>query len=593
MANEYSTKKYKTARAELLADNPLCHWCKRAPATELDHLIETDKGGSIDDGYVAACKPCNSRRGAQHLNNRRANQVQARNQAMTGQRQNQKNTTEFLDEAKPLTPTPFSRLSKKGHDSIQDSLELNDCNGLGRIEPRLVTPTGGYESYGPLVVDFARRELGIELFEWQARVLHDVLQHDQGVFVHSTAIASTARQNGKSFLVRSLVAFALLELPRIWGRPVSILTTAHELSLAAEVFEALRDKLELWEESGLCKVTWAYGRQKVQMVDGSVWKVLAATGKKHGGTYDIIVGDELWALTEATVFGALRPSQIAVPSPLMYLTSTAGDESSTAYLKLREQALGIIDSGVPSDLYMAEWSLPDGVDVYDERYWGYANPSLGRTITMKGLRSASHAPDQSQYIRAHQNKWVSAASSWMPHGMWSKRRTDFTGGEGGYLAVDSATDGSKYVGIWARPDHESRVVVSVAFTTESNFDMWHEISRLLDADPKLKLAITPSLHLHTPEKYKHRTTQWGYGELLKWTGLIRSFIIEGRVVHTGEQMLSEHVNRAVLVKAENSQVVSSQRSAGPIECARCMIVAAALVSAKPVNANRAAMGTSR
>jgi len=362
--------------------------------------------------------------------------------------------------------------------------------------------------------------------------------------------------------------------------------------LAAEVFEALRDKLEVWEESGLCKVTYAYGRQKVQMVDGSVWKVLAATGKKHGGTYDIIFGDELWALSEATIFGALRPSQIAVPSPLMYLTSTAGDESSTAYLKLREQALGIIDSGVPSDLYMAEWSLPDGVDALDDRYWGYANPSLGRTITMKGLRSAAAAPDRAQFIRAHLNKWVAAAQSWMPLGLWSKRRTDFTGGEGGYLSVDSATDGSKYVGIWARPDPEGRVVVSVAFTTESNFDMWHEIGRLLDADPKLKLAITPSLHLHTPEKYKHRTTQWGYGELLKWTGLIRSFIIEGRLVHTGEQMLAEHCSRAVLVKAENSQVISSQRSPGPIECARCMIIAAALVSAKPTN-NKPSMGSSR
>ena len=461
------------------------------------------------------------------------------------------------------------------------------------VSPRLVTPVGGHESYGPLVVDFAKRELGIELFEWQQKILHDVLQHEDGVFVHSTAIASTARQNGKSFLLKAFVAWSLFELPRIWGRPVSLLSTAHELSLAAEVFEALRDKLEVWEESGLCKVTYAYGRQKVQMADGSVWKVLAATGKKHGGTYDIIFGDELWALSEATIFGALRPSQIAVPSPLMYLTSTAGDESSTAYLKVREQALGIIDSGVPSDLYMAEWSLPDGVDALDERYWGYANPSLGRTITMKGLRSAAASPDRAQYIRAHLNKWVAAAQSWMPLGLWSKRRTDFTGGEGGYLAVDSATDGSKYVGIWARHDDDKRVVVSVAFTTESNFDMWHEIGRLLDVDLKLKLAITPGLALHTPEKYKHRTTQWGYGELLKWTGLIRSFIIEGRLVHTGEQMLSEHCNRAVLVKAENSQVLSSQRSPGPIECARCMVIAAALVSAKPLNQNRAAMGTSR
>jgi phage terminase large subunit-like protein len=443
-----------------------------------------------------------------------------------------------------------------------------------------------------LVVAFAQRELGIELFDWQCELLDKVLQHQDGVFVHSTAIASTSRQNGKTLLATALCGWALFELPRIWGRPVRILSTAHELSLAAEVFEALRDKLELWEESGLCKVTYAYGRQKVQMVDGSTWKVLAATGKKHGGTYDIIIGDELWALSEASIFGALRPSQIAVPSPLMYLTSTAGDEGSLAYLKLREQALGIIDSGVPGDLFMAEWSLPSGVDPMDERYWGYANPSLGKTITLKGLRSAASAPDRSQFLRAHCNLWVSAANSWMPHGMWAKRKTDYIETEGGVLSVDSATDGSKYVAVWARPDEAGHVVVSMAFTTESNFDMWHEITRRMDADPKLRLAITPGLFVHTPEKYRLRTTQWGYGELLKFVGLIRSFIIEGRVLHTGEEMLSEHVNRAVLVKAENSQVISSQRSPGPIEAARCMVVAAALVSAKPAS-KKPSMGISR
>jgi phage terminase large subunit-like protein len=456
----------------------------------------------------------------------------------------------------------------------------------------LETPTTGYESFGGSIADFAQRELGITLFEWQAELLVKAFQHQDGLFVHSTVLASTARQNGKSYLLRSIVGWALLDLPRLWGRPVSILSTAHELSLAAEVFEAMRDTLERWEESGLCKVTWAYGRQKVQMVDGSTWKVLAATGKKHGGTYDIILGDELWALSEATIFSALRPSQIAVPSPMLYLTSTAGDEGSTAYLKLREQALGIIDSGVPSDMYMAEWSMPDGCDPLDERYWGYANPSLGRTITLKGLRSAAASPDRAQFIRAHLNKWVSAANSWMPLGMWSKRRTDWNEGEGGVLAVDSATDGSKYVGVWARPDPEGHVVVSMAFTTESNFDMWHEITRRLEADSKLKLAITPGLYVHTPEKYRQRTTQWGYGELLKFVGLVRSFIIEGRILHTGETMLAEHVNRAVLVKAENSIVISSQRSPGPIEAARCMVVAAALVSAKPASA-RPSMGSSR
>jgi len=70
---EYSTDRYKAARHELLRDSPTCHWCHRNPATELDHLVEVDRGGSLEDGYVASCKPCNSARGAIHRNRKLAN----------------------------------------------------------------------------------------------------------------------------------------------------------------------------------------------------------------------------------------------------------------------------------------------------------------------------------------------------------------------------------------------------------------------------------------------------------------------------------------------------------------------------------------
>ena len=390
-------------------------------------------------------------------------------------------------------------------------------------------------------------------------------------------------------MLSALVGWALTELPRIWGRPVRIMSTAHELNLATEVWRELEDRIRLWEEADLCKAVYAYGRNEVRFKDGSLYKVVAATGKKHGGTWDIIIGDELWALSEATIFGALRPSQIAVPSPLMYLTSTAGDESSRAFLKLREQALGLIDSGTPGDLFMAEWSLPTGVDPLDETYWGYANPALGHTITLKGLRSAAAAPDRGEFLRAHCNLWVAAASSWMPPGRWAQCSTADLAGEGGYLAVDSAVDDSKYVGIWARLNAAGEIVCSVKFATESNAQMWEQITAALEADPKLNLAITPGLDIHTPDKYRRRTTVWGYGELLKFTGLVRQLIMEDKIKHDGGQMLAEHVNRAVLVKGQNGQLsLSSQRSPGPIECARCLVAGAALVS-RPVSRSRAAI----
>ena len=74
---EYDSKRYKAARQELLRDQPMCHWCRRAQATELDHLVNTDEGGTIDEGYVPACKPCNSRRGAEYINKKTAKKKKA------------------------------------------------------------------------------------------------------------------------------------------------------------------------------------------------------------------------------------------------------------------------------------------------------------------------------------------------------------------------------------------------------------------------------------------------------------------------------------------------------------------------------------
>jgi hypothetical protein len=588
--SEYDRAEYKRARADLLAGNPLCHWCKRKPATQADHLIEVDRGGSHTDGMVPSCGPCNARRGAQHLNRKRQHQQNVRNG--TQPPQNTKNTKTFLDSTSQTTPTPFSNISANGHDSAANGLIEPLGVGVPSDLPRLSSAVGGYESFGGAIAQWSEAHLGRHLFPWQLFALEGAFQVDEAnTFVHSTNLVSTGRQNGKTTMLSAIVGWCLIELPQIWGRPVRILSTAHELSLATEVFEELREVFELWEESGLAKVTWAYGRNKVVMADGSTYVVKAATGKKHGGTYDILIADELWAISEASYFGALKPSQIAVPSPLAFLTSTAGDESSKVFLRLREAALADIDKRKTGSTYMCEWSLPPGVDPLDQNYWGYANPSLGRTITVRGLQDAAEAPDRSSYLRAHCNQWVAAAGAWINPGVWAGAVTEPTNIEGGVLAVDNSIDEARYVAVRAVNDN-GRIVCNVAFVAESSRSMWEQINAAMENDPKLKLAITPGLDLLTPERWAKRRSIWGYAELLKYTGLVRNMITEGILYHTGEQMLAEHVNRAVLVRANGSVVISSQRSPGPIELARCLVAAASMV-ARPGGGGRAAMGSSR
>ena len=72
-----STAEFKRNRRALLTGNPLCHWCNAREATTADHLIEIDRwpanthGINALENLVAACKPCNSSRGARYGNLKR------------------------------------------------------------------------------------------------------------------------------------------------------------------------------------------------------------------------------------------------------------------------------------------------------------------------------------------------------------------------------------------------------------------------------------------------------------------------------------------------------------------------------------------
>jgi hypothetical protein len=458
------------------------------------------------------------------------------------------------------------------------------------VQPRLESLHNGSGSYGPAVAAWSERVLGRTLFDWQIIALTGQLTHDEnGDLVFREAMSSCARQNGKSVALTSLCGFFLTDWSAMRGKPMHVLSVANKLDRAVAIFNELAPVLEAQFEG---HVTWSYGRNKVEMPNGSTWEVRAATPNLHGGTYDLIVVDEIWNVSEEVYFDALRPSQIAVKSPLLSSWSTSGDESSKTMQRLREAAIGAIDQQKQTRLYFAEWSLPSGANPNDELNWGYANPALGQTITLEALQAAAETPDRAAFLRAHLNLWVSSADAWIQPGVWDRLFTESDCPTGGVLAVDSSTDSSKYVGIRCGLTEEGNIIATVQFSTESLKDMWVHVNKAMDDDPKLRLAISPALDLHTPEKLERRRQIFGYAEVLKFTGLTRSLILEKRIYHRGEELLATHVNRAVLARANGQVVISSQRSPGPIEAARLLVVAAALVS-RPSNTGRAAMAFGR
>jgi hypothetical protein len=535
---------------------------------------------------VPACAPCNFKAGAQ-LGNR----VKARNKALAAQE-----TAALLGEVKSGTPLHQEGLSGPGTaKEAKPRARKPKTKPRGRTEPRLQTPVTGDGSLGPAVAAWYRGVTGRKLMDWQVLGLTGLLATDSGRLVHRTGLISTARQNGKSVgFVEALIGWWLVERPKTHG-PQTVVLTSNKLTSSGLMWKRIN---ALVERAGQppAHVSNAFGRETTDMPDGSQLLLQAANADAgHSLSVDLVVADECWAVSEEAVDQGLGPTQRARPEPLMVLLSTAGTEASKLLKRHRDRGLWLIDQRRSSSFYMAEWSLPPGVDPMDESFWGWPNPALGTTITAEALRAEAEAPNRAAFLRGSMNLWISVESAWLAHGLWDRcvLEGEHETEPGGVLACEVSLDSSRYVGVLASrvPDGRSLVETAVAAETEPEF--WVEIERLAAADPELRLAVTPSLEVHIPPALADRSLTVGFRELVKWTTLVRSAIAAGQVTHRAEALLSEHVARAVMSRTEGGFVLSTAKSPGPIELARCMVWAQALQARPVAKKSRPSIGIAR
>jgi hypothetical protein len=562
----------------------MCALCGRRKADTVDHIVEVDQGGGHEMGNLRpACKACNSKRGARYVNKKTAAKRQAAARRAEAVELAEEERESFFG-TKALTPRAIGRSipqaraepsKPKRSRAVSTKTEL-----VSHDLPRLESPLPVGRSLGEEVAAWAAANLAIELMPWQRRALDGMLtlQDDcpdgEMRLAHRYSLVSVARQQGKTTALKALVGWWLCEAHRYRGGPQTIISTAHALDLAYSLFQELAPVLEE-KHRAICK--WSYGRNELKMPNGSTWLVRAATPSAgHGRSPDLVVIDELWDVSEETADNGLMPAQRARRYPLLAMWSTAGTEASRLMQRWRQQGLRAIDTGEVGPLYFAEWSPPPelAAAAADPATWAWANPALGHTIDLDVLKAESASPNRAAFLRGSLNLWVASDHAWLEPGLWESLKVDGPPPPVEVLAVDSAPDESRYVGI-AAAVVENRVHLRVAFITITEAEAWAEVRRLLG--PSTLLAVTPTLDIHTPPEIRRKTVV-GYGELLKWTSLMRAMIGEGRVVHAGDVALADHMARAVAVKTQAGVVLSSQRSPGPIELARCAVWATALAS---------------
>ena len=419
-----------------------------------------------------------------------------------------------------------------------------------------------------------------------------LLSHDaNGDLLHRQGLVSVARQNGKSVLLAAVVGYWCCVMPKLRSRPQTIITTAHNLQLAIELFKHLGPILE--KEFGAI-LTWATGRNEANMPDGTRWLVRAATPTSfHGLTADLCCIDELWAVSPDAVSMGILPTMRTRKSPLLFMTSTAGDESSREFQKWREQGLRAIDEKKPSSLYFCEFSPSANIDPMTPEAWLQANPALGSTLTLEVIAAEAEQPNRNAFLRSSVNIWTASANGWLQPGVFDKLVTADPMPKGGVLAIEQSQDEARYVGVRAALNSKGQIQLAVEFVKDTLAECWQAVENAC-ADQTTRLLITPAFEMSLPTKFERRASMVGNRELQRWTVGARAAILEGKIRHDGSTLLAQHCERAVAVKNQGAVTLSSLRSPGPIELARCLVFAVAMVSkpatiGKPIVVSRKTM----
>lgn len=255
----------------------------------------------------------------------------------------------------------------------------------GRTEPRIFTPPlrplNKHTSRGYEVIDFANA-FGMPLLPWQEWcVIHALETLPDKSYRFRTVVILVARQNGKSQLARTVTLWRMY-----MDGARRVLGVAQDVALARDQMkmceDAIHDNPDLQAEFG--KVRGTSGDEYIEAA-GCRYVIKSLNRRAgRGGSYDMIVIDELREQQDWAGWAAVSKTTMARANSQTWAMSNAGDDQSIVLNQLQDAAI----SGADGTIAIFEWSAPDDCDLGDETAWSQANPGLGLTINHAAIRSA-------------------------------------------------------------------------------------------------------------------------------------------------------------------------------------------------------------
>jgi hypothetical protein len=305
--------------------------------------------------------------------------------------------------------------------------------------PRWETPDppGVAGTYGNTAIAWAKRELGLTPDWWQARSIRKILRHDRkGDLIHRTALISTARQNGKSVVVRIIFGWLLIEghqLP-VFAGWTELLAAAHDAKQARLLYSGVYRDLLMIPTIKAANRPGQTGDRDVRLTEHfgitvrglTLDTVTGQPGSSRGHAAGAVAWDEVLTQDDWEGYAALSPTQIAQRSPIMLMTSTAGFATSVVLRSFFDRLVRIAagDEAPDSTFYGAWWQSEDPDAGWNRKAIKQANPSAGGRLPWAGIAAEYRILPSENWRRERLNHWVDEqADTAFNVGVWAKLRT--------------------------------------------------------------------------------------------------------------------------------------------------------------------------
>lgn len=253
------------------------------------------------------------------------------------------------------------------------------------------------------------------------------------------AILSTARKNGKTALIASLVLAHLVGPEAIPNG--ELYSAANDREQAAIIYRFVRQMVELDPELAALLLIVPSTKIMISKADGSVYKAISAeAGTKHGFNPTFVVYDELAQSKSRDLYDVLDTSFGAREEPLFVIISTQSNDPKHILSELIDDGMGANDPTIVAHLY----EVPlDCKDIFSPKVWALANPALGdfrgladfEALAKKAQRSPA---DEPKFRNLFLNQRYSSTSPLIARAEWfgCEGPAEFEDGESVYLSLD-------------------------------------------------------------------------------------------------------------------------------------------------------------